>query len=69
MRTKWGISFVLVFSVLVYLTFWNYNNRVYDWDMPGYIGTVYTLEYPNNPDKVRQLTYSSIEKEAFEQHY
>lgn len=69
MKAKWQISFFLVFSILVYFTFWNYNNRVYDWDMPGYIGTVYTWEFPNNPEKVHQLTFSSIKKEAFDLHY
>lgn len=68
-KAKWKISFLVVLLALVYLTFWNYKNRVYDWDMPGYIGTVYTWKFPNNPKKVHELTFSSIKKEAFDLHY
>jgi len=32
--------------------------------MPGYIGSMYTSQYPNNPEKVKELTFSSIQKEA-----
>lgn len=46
------------------LTFLNYTNRVYDWDMPGYIGCLYTLKFPDAPDKVRKLTYSDIQEKA-----
>ncbi len=46
------------------LSVWNYNNRVYDWDMPGYIGCLYALQFPDAPDKVRKLTYSEIRKKA-----
>jgi hypothetical protein len=46
------------------LSFWNYQNRVYDWDMPGYIGCLYTLKFPDAPDRVHQLTYSDIRKKA-----
>ncbi|MBW7675124.1 hypothetical protein [Chryseobacterium chendengshani] len=69
MKARWRISFFLMVTVLVCLTFWNYKSRVYDWDMPGYIGTVYTWEFPDNAEKVRELTFSSIKKEAFDLHY
>lgn len=64
MKAKWGISLLFIISVLTFLTYRNYKNRVYDWDMPGYLGSMFTNEFPDSPDKVRELTFSSIKKEA-----
>ncbi|UKB83718.1 hypothetical protein LF887_22370 [Chryseobacterium sp. MEBOG06] len=69
MKLKWGLSFLFVISILIFLTLWNYKNRVYDWDMPGYLGCLYTSEFPDSPDKVRIITYNEIKKEAPEEHY
>ncbi|WP_123875862.1 hypothetical protein [Chryseobacterium culicis] len=66
---KWRLSFLLIISILALLTFWNYQNRVYDWDMPGYMGSMYTSEFPDSPDKVRIITYQEIKKEAPADHY
>ena len=60
---------MFVLSILTCLTIWNYNNRVYDWDMPGYLGCMYTFEFPDSPDKVRIITYEEIKKEAPAEHY
>lgn len=64
MQTGWKISFFFIVGVITWLSFWNYRNRIYDWDMPGYIGCLYTLKFPDAPDQVRQLTYSDIRKKA-----
>lgn len=69
MKLKWRLSFLLIISILALLTFWNYQNRVYDWDMPGYMGSMYTSEFPDSPDKVRIITYEDIKKEAPAAHY
>lgn len=69
MKVKWRVSFLFIIAVLAFLTYWNYNNRVYDWDMPGYLGSVYTWEFPDSPDKVREITYSTIKEEAPSDHY
>ncbi|WP_077419469.1 hypothetical protein [Chryseobacterium sp. JV274] len=53
MKVEWRLSFLFIISILAALTFWNYQNKVYDWDMPGYLGSMYTSEFPNSPDKVR----------------
>lgn len=68
MKTKWRLSFFFILSLTAYLSFWNYNNRIYDWDMPGYIGCLYTLKFPDSPDKIRELTYELIKEEAPESH-
>ncbi|SDJ72854.1 hypothetical protein SAMN05421542_4236 [Chryseobacterium jejuense] len=60
---------MFIISILAFLTYRNYNNRVYDWDMPGYLGSMFTTEFPDSPDKVRELTYSSIKKEAPVEQY
>lgn len=64
MKTEWRISFFIIIGIMTCFSFWNYQNRIYDWDMPGYIGCLYTQEFPGNPDKVRRLTYSEIRKKA-----
>jgi len=64
MKSKWRISFFFIAIIMAGLTFWNYTNRVYDWDMPGYIGCLFTLKFPDAPDKVRKLTYSDIQEKA-----
>ncbi|MGU3376714.1 hypothetical protein [Chryseobacterium sp. M5A1_1a] len=64
MKIKWGLSFLFIISILTFFTYRSYINRVYDWDMPGYIGSMFTAEFPDSPDKVRELTYLSIKKEA-----
>jgi hypothetical protein len=64
MKVKWGISFIFTLFVLAFLTFGSYKNKVYDWDMPGYIGCLFSSEYPDFPQKVHDLTYWSIKKEA-----
>lgn len=69
MKVEWRLSFLFIISILAALTFWNYQNRVYDWDMPGYLGSMYTSEFPNSPDKVRIITYDEIKKEAPADHY
>ncbi len=69
MKKKWNISFLIIALILTLLSYWNYRNRVYDWDMPGYIGCLYTLQFPDHPDKVRILTYGDIKKEAPQAEY
>ncbi|SEM76393.1 hypothetical protein SAMN05421856_106177 [Chryseobacterium taichungense] len=69
MKSKWRISFSFIVVIIAALSFWNYNNRIYDWDMPGYIGCLYTLKYPDSPDKIRRLTYEEIRKKAPEYEF
>ncbi|AZB09612.1 hypothetical protein EG344_12715 [Chryseobacterium sp. G0162] len=64
MKVELKLSFLFIISILAALTFWNYQNRVYNWDMPGYLGSMYTSEFPNSQDKVRIITYDEIKKEA-----
>lgn len=69
MNLKWFFSFVFIVFLSVYLTSLNYKNREYDWDMPGYVGAVYKMEFPDSPDKVHKLTFQSIKKEASKDNY
>lgn len=69
MKKSWKISFLITTTFLVFLSCWNYRNRVFDWDMPGYIGCLYSFKFPSQPDKVHALTYQDIRKEAPELQY
>ncbi|WP_288245031.1 hypothetical protein [uncultured Chryseobacterium sp.] len=69
MKSKWRISSFFIVVVIAALSFWNYKNRVYDWDMPGYIGCLYILKHPDSPDTVRKLTYKEIQKKAPEDQF
>lgn len=69
MKSGWRISFFFIVIIIAALSFWNYKNRVYDWDMPGYIGCLYTLKFPDAPDKIRTLTYQEIQKKAPEDQF
>lgn len=69
MKIKWRISFLLVLSVLSYLTIESYKNRVYNWDLPAYLGCLYSVEFPDSPKKVHELSYQSIKNEASPAEY
>lgn len=64
MQLKWGLSFLFFIIGLSFLTYSCYQNRVYDWDMPGYLGSIHSWDFPDNPEKVHELTYSSMKSEA-----
>ena len=64
MKLKWGLSFLFFILGVSFLTYSCYQNRVYDWDMPGYLGSVYAWEFPNDAKKVQEKVYSDIQKEA-----
>lgn len=69
MKSGWRISFSFIVIIIAALSFWNYKNRVYDWDMPGYIGCLYTLKFAETPDMIRVLTYQEIQKKAPEDQF
>ncbi len=62
--SQWKISFLITLILVFTLSLWSYKNRVYDWDMPGYLGCLFLREFPTSPEKVHQYTYTSIKKEA-----
>jgi len=69
MKSGWRISFFFIAIIVAALSFWNYKNRVYDWDMPGYIGCLYNLKFPDAPDTIRTLTYQEIQRKAPEDQF
>ena len=66
---RWNISFLITLVLVFLLSSWSYKNRVYDWDMPGYIGCLFQKNFPTSPEKVHQYTYISIKKEASPYQY
>jgi hypothetical protein len=67
--SKWKISFLITLIFVFLLSIWNYKNRCYDWDMPGYMGCFYTMIISDNPEKVHHLIYEEIKKEAPDYEY
>lgn len=56
--------FILFLAFSLYLTFQNYDNRLYGWDMPGYLGAIYKTDHPESIDRVHKMVYNSIQKES-----
>lgn len=55
-RNPW-LSFTVIFSVA--MSFWNFQNREYGWDLTGYLGSHYQWEHLDQ-NTVHQKTYSDI---------
>lgn len=64
MNKKWGLSFLFFTVALACITVFLWQNRIYDWDLPGYLGAVYSWEMASDLPKVHSLVYSSIRAEA-----
>lgn len=62
-----NFSVIIIFTAI--FSYFNFQNREYDWDMPGYLGCLFETEYRGNIEKIHQKTYSSIEKEAPEKAF
>lgn len=63
------LRFLILCVTFAFSIFINYENRNYDWDLPGYVGSVLAAEFPGNFDKVHQLTFQSIKQEAPESEF
>lgn len=68
-KFQWRFSFLITFFLMLSLSIWNYNNRMYDWDMPGYMACFYTILEPNQPEKIHHRIYQEIKKEAPQKEY
>lgn len=53
---------VIIFAAV--LSYLNFENREYSWDMPGYLGGIFKTDSPENKTGIHQNVYRSIEKEA-----
>ncbi|WP_027376645.1 hypothetical protein [Kaistella palustris] len=60
---------LLLFIVGVVLFYLNFQHREYGWDMPGYIGSYYLVDPPDNSLGIRENVYSAIRAEAPEFQY
>lgn len=57
------IPFVLFLFVVAYFTYSNFEQREYEWDMPGYLGSLYEVELVERGN-IRDSVYAAIENEA-----
>lgn len=66
---KW--IFVDILYVLIALCFsiYNFQNREYDWDLPGYVGTLLVSENGGYTKQTHNLVYSEIRKEATQKEF
>lgn len=58
------LCFIFFLGFSLYLAVKNFENRLYGWDMPGYLGAIYKTDHPDSIDRVHQLVYNSIQKES-----
>ena len=54
----------LLFIMSNVFAYYNFQNRDYSWDMPGYIGSYYQIETQNNEQKILDNVYNSIKIET-----
>lgn len=66
--TKKTYSFLLLFISFL-LAYLNFQQREYDWDMPGYLATYYQMENPTQNKLILEKVYSSIKNEATDNQY
>ena len=66
---KYSICLFVLFMVSCTLFYLNFPHREYGWDMPGYLGSYYKLEYGADKSKILDQTYSSIKKESPQRSY
>lgn len=66
---KW--IFVDILYVLIALCFsiYNFQNREYDWDLPGYVGALLVSENGGYTKQTHNLVYSEISKEATQKEF
>lgn len=68
---KWSnkIYLFILFAVSLVLFYLNFEQREYGWDMPGYLGSYYLVEHPNNNLSIQENVYSAIKSEAPKAQY
>lgn len=69
LKSQWKFSFLITLILMFLLSIWNFKNRMYDWDMPGYIGCFYTILEPDKPKEIHARIYREIKQEAPEKEY
>lgn len=62
MKTK--ISYLLLFAISVFLFWLNFQQREFNWDLLGYMGSYYELQSPNDDSKILYKVYSNLKNEA-----
>ncbi len=64
MRLLDFLCFFVVVITSIFFSYDAYQNRDYNWDLPGYLGVYYKNQFPEDKVKVHQLVYSQIQKES-----
>lgn len=69
MNYKSNISFIIIIFVGLFLSSSNFQNREYDWDLPGYVGSLLAYSYGSYNSSVHQEVYKVIKSEATESQF
>lgn len=68
---KWSskIDLFILLAVSLVLFYFNFQQREYGWDMPGYLGSYFLVENPTNSLDIQENVYSIIKSEAPKYQY
>lgn len=63
--------FIDILYILIALSFsvYNFQNREYDWDLPGYVGALLVSENDGYTKQTHNLVYSEIRKESTQKEF
>lgn len=69
MKNKWNFAVFVFILFSLFLSYNNFQNREYDWDLPGYVGSLLVSENGEYTKQTHKLIYSEIKKESTQKEF
>ena len=69
MKNKWNYALLVFVLCSLVFSYTNFQNREYDWDLPGYVGSLLVSENGAYTKDIHYLTYYLIKKESTVNEY
>lgn len=66
---KWFLIDILYILIALSFSIYNFQNREYDWDLPGYVGALLVSENDGYTKQTHNLVYSEIRKESTQKEF
>ena len=66
---KWFLIYILYILIALSFSIYNFQNREYDWDLPGYVGALLVSENDGFTKQTHNLVYSEIRKESTQKEF
>ena len=66
---KWFLIDILYILIALSFSIYNFQNREYDWDLPGYVGALLVSENGGYTKQTHNLVYSEIRKESTQKEF